>query len=181
MTSTTSLSPSIINYRERHGRTYSNYEDVEDWYPNDEKQQGSLEIMHQMMLIYDKGKLFQAPVENPQRLLDVGTGTGIWAVDFASRFHSASVTGTDLSPIQPEWVPPNCSFELDNANLRWNFPDNEFDFVHVRGLTGSITDWEEFYRAAYRCIKPGGWIDVGHEKLFLRKVMEVVSEENRYI
>ncbi|KAK3394976.1 S-adenosyl-L-methionine-dependent methyltransferase [Podospora didyma] len=160
-TSTTSLSPSVINYREHHGRTYSNYKDVEDCapkpssrQPNDEKQQGSLDIMHQMMLIYDKGNLFQAPVENPQCVLDVGTGTGIWAVDFASRFQSASVTGTDLSPIQPEWVPPNCSFELDNANLKWNFPDNEFDFVH-----GSITDWKEFYGEAYRCLKPGGWIE----------------------
>lgn len=30
-----------------------------------------------------KGKLFNAPVENPQKVLDLGTGTGIWAIDFA--------------------------------------------------------------------------------------------------
>jgi methylase of polypeptide subunit release factors len=31
---------------------------------------------------------------------DVGTGTGIWAIDFADQYNNAEVTGTDLSPIQ---------------------------------------------------------------------------------
>jgi ubiquinone/menaquinone biosynthesis C-methylase UbiE len=30
-----------------------------------------------------RGELFQAPVKNPQRILDLGTGTGIWAIDIA--------------------------------------------------------------------------------------------------
>jgi len=39
--------------------------------------------------------------------MDVGTGTGIWAIDMADRFPNAQVKGIDLSPIQPNWVPPN--------------------------------------------------------------------------
>jgi len=27
--------------------------------------------------------LYAAPLDNPQKVLDVGTGTGIWAIDFA--------------------------------------------------------------------------------------------------
>lgn len=34
-------------------------------------------------------------------MLDLGTGTGIWAIDFADEYPSANVIGTDLSPIQP--------------------------------------------------------------------------------
>jgi ubiquinone/menaquinone biosynthesis C-methylase UbiE len=70
-----------------------------------------------MCLVLLDGKLHLAPIENPQNVLDVGTGTGIWAVEFgnlellckeqhqltqlANQYPSAKVTGTDLSPIQP--------------------------------------------------------------------------------
>jgi ribosomal protein L11 methylase PrmA len=30
-----------------------------------------------------KGELHVAPVKSPRRVLDLGTGTGIWAIDFA--------------------------------------------------------------------------------------------------
>lgn len=29
------------------------------------------------------GELFNAPIKNPQKVLDLGTGTGNWAIDFA--------------------------------------------------------------------------------------------------
>lgn len=34
-------------------------------------------------LLLMKGELFLAPVQKPQRILDLGTGTGIWAIDIA--------------------------------------------------------------------------------------------------
>jgi ribosomal protein L11 methylase PrmA len=30
-----------------------------------------------------KGELLRAPVKSPKRVLDLGTGTGIWAIDYA--------------------------------------------------------------------------------------------------
>jgi len=146
------LSSSVLNYHEQNGRTYSNYRDAVDWYvnshrtpgtapnpstsrlPNDETQKDSLDLLHHAFYLCDDGKLFQAPVESPQSVLDVGTGTGIWAIDFADEFPAAEVIGTDLSPIQPGWVPPNCRFELEDANLEWTFPDDKFDLISVRGL-----------------------------------------------
>lgn len=39
------------------------------------------------MTLYEN--LFLAPIgENPQNCLDIGTGTGIWAMDFGSQFHT---------------------------------------------------------------------------------------------
>ena len=64
-------------------------------------------------------ELHKAPLENPQRILDVGTGTGIWAIDAAYLYPDAHILGTDLSPIQPAWVPPNCQFEVDDCELEW--------------------------------------------------------------
>lgn len=34
-------------------------------------------------------------------------GLTVCRSDFADEFPSAEVIGTDLSPIQPSWVPPN--------------------------------------------------------------------------
>ena len=49
-------------------------------------------------------KLHYAPIgENPGRILDVGTGTGIWAIEMGDEYPSAEIVGTDLSPIQPSW------------------------------------------------------------------------------
>ncbi len=35
------------------------------------------------------GKTFFAPVENPQRIVDFGTGTGIWALDVGDQYPGA--------------------------------------------------------------------------------------------
>ncbi|KAK0641842.1 S-adenosylmethionine-dependent methyltransferase [Cercophora newfieldiana] len=157
--STESLSGSIFDYRKVHGRTFQNFKDAEYWGPNDDKQNNALDLHHHMSLLMHDGKLNLAPIENPQAVLDVGTGTGIWAMDFADQYPSAEVTGTDLSPIQPQWTPPNCKFELDDASLEWTFADNSFDFIHIRYLLGSIEDWPKLYKQAFRCLKPGGWIE----------------------
>lgn len=64
----------------------------------------------------------------------------------------------DLSPTQPTWVPPNLKFELDDATQTWSWPDSTFDFVHIRYLFGGIADWNALFKQAYRCCKPGGWV-----------------------
>jgi cyclopropane fatty-acyl-phospholipid synthase-like methyltransferase len=79
---------------------------------------------HEVMLEMLDGKLHLAPInENPERILDVGTGTWIWTVDCAALYPNAEMIGTDLSPIQPSWVPHNVTFEVDDAARDWTRPD----------------------------------------------------------
>src|SRR5450755_2992068 len=40
-------------------------------------------------------KLYPAPIENPSAVFDVGTGTGIWAMDCADDYPDAQVLGID--------------------------------------------------------------------------------------
>lgn len=39
-------------------------------------------MVHEMFLELLHKKLYLAPIKKPQRVIDLGTGTGIWAVDF---------------------------------------------------------------------------------------------------
>lgn len=70
--------------------------------------------------------------------------------DFADEYPSAEVIGSDLSPIQPSFVPPNVKFEVDDAEEPWIHPVDHYDLVHVRSLYGAIADWPAFYRNAFR-------------------------------
>ncbi|KAH6984337.1 S-adenosyl-L-methionine-dependent methyltransferase [Ilyonectria sp. MPI-CAGE-AT-0026] len=158
--STASISSSILQYREVQGRTYHSEKFATQYFaPNDEQQSESVDITHHYLTLLLDGKLFLAPLKpDIKKVLDVGTGTGIWAIDFADEFPSAEVIGTDLSPIQPSWVPPNVKFELEDAAETWTWPENSFDFVHMRYLFGAIADWEALFREAFRSCKPGGYI-----------------------
>ncbi|KAF2804725.1 S-adenosyl-L-methionine-dependent methyltransferase [Mytilinidion resinicola] len=104
------------------------------------------------------GTLF-APVKDPQTILDIGTGTGIWAIDCAEEYPGATVYATDLSPIQPAWVPPNVKFEIDDAEKPWTFDPNFFDVIHTRTMTGCIRDWQRLAQQAFTHIKPGGYFE----------------------
>lgn len=87
------------------GRTYHKFRGGENdyWGPNDEQQNDQLDLGHHMFLLLLKNRLHLAPIDPDEcrYVLDLGTGTGIWAIDFADAHRSAEVTGVDLSPIQP--------------------------------------------------------------------------------
>ena len=72
--------------------------------PNDESELDRLDLMHQMLRICLGNKLFLAPiVEKPSSILDIGTGTGIWAIEMGDDYPDTDIIGTDLSPTQPSW------------------------------------------------------------------------------
>lgn len=52
--------------------------------PNDENEQERLDIHHVLCKQTLHGKLLLAPIQSPQRVLDLGTGTGIWAIEFGT-------------------------------------------------------------------------------------------------
>lgn len=71
-------------------------------------------------------------------------------------YPNADIVGTDLSPIQPTWIPPNVRFEVDDAQDEWTFEDGEFDFIHARTLAGSVRDWPMFVRKCYKHLASDG-------------------------
>ncbi|KAI5808401.1 S-adenosyl-L-methionine-dependent methyltransferase [Pyronema omphalodes] len=160
-TSTASLSSSVNQYIFENGRRYHAYYGPDKYLmPTDEKEQDRLDLHHEMMRMVWNDKLHEAPLEEPHRILDIGTGTGIWAIDMADQYPMAEVIGTDLSPIQPDWVPVNCRFEVDDAMLEWTFKDDYFDFIHCRNIASGVSDWDHLVTQLMRCSRPGGYVEL---------------------
>ncbi|KAK8198607.1 hypothetical protein M8818_006474 [Zalaria obscura] len=146
-------------YRYENGRRYHAFRDGQYWGPNDSQNNNHEAIVHHLCILTLDDKLYLAPIENPKRILDVGTGTGIWAIDVADQNPQAEVLATDLSPIQATFMPPNLQFEIDDCCSTWVYPENHFDFIHLRGLFGSIADWPTLYEQCYKHLEPGGYIE----------------------
>ncbi|KAL6399709.1 hypothetical protein AUP68_17116 [Ilyonectria robusta] len=159
--STASITSSILRYRTIQGRTYhSDRGNAFYWGSNDEAQSEAMDIIHHMWTLAQDGKLYLAPIPSDvKKVLDVGCGTGIWAIDFADEFPGCEVVGTDISPIQPSWVPPNLKFEIDDCTQEWTFGPESFDYIHIRYLVGTIPDWTELFKQAYKGLKPGCYLE----------------------
>jgi SAM-dependent methyltransferase len=174
LSDTTSIPSIIWKHRYENGRRYHKFREGEYWGPNDEIQNDQLDIAHQLFLLLLDNKLHLAPIPNPQRILDLGCGTGIWCMDMAdgspppplhnhlpnkqfTEHPGAEITGVDLSPIQPSFAPPNCKFEIDDVTSPWTFPQ-PFDLINIRALYGSIADWPALYTQIYTNLIPGGYL-----------------------
>lgn len=129
--------------------------------PNDDQEQERLDLQNHLFNLTLEGKLFLAPLNSSKlhNVLDIGTGTGIWAIEFADQFPNAKITGTDLSAVQPQFVPPNLSFEICDAEEEWTF-SAKFDYIHGRMLTVCFKDVKEVFRSAFEALNPGGWLEM---------------------
>ena len=118
--------------------------------PNDKREQDRLDFQHHLFLLTFGKQLQICPsVREPKRVLDIGTGTGIWAMQFADEHLDSEVIGVDLSPIQPSFVPPNIKFQLDNVEEEWTYT-REFDFIYSRMMAGGIEDWPRLIEQSFR-------------------------------
>ena len=129
--------------------------------PADDAEQTRLAIVHQAYMPILEGQLTLASIpKSVHRILDVGTGTGDWAIAAAERFPNAEVIATDITTVfQPSSAPPNLFFELDDAQDEWNYAE-PFDFIHIRGLMGAFADWGHIYSEADKYLNRGGSLEV---------------------
>jgi len=157
---TASVTSSVLNYPVEHGRRYHAYRSGVYWGPNDEPELDRLDLHHALMVKGIGDKLYLAPIvkEKQNRILDIGTGTGIWAMSMGDETPNALILGNDLSAIQPVWVPPNVSFEIDDVESEWSHAI-PFDFIFCRYMTCSIRDWPKLVKSIYSNVVPGGWAE----------------------
>lgn len=144
---------------QEHGRTYHSYKEGTYLLPNDGEEQDRLDLQHTTLFRLMGHELYWAPITQPKSVLDIGTGTGIWAIEFAREHPNANVIGTDLSLIQPSNIVSNVSFAKEDAeDDEWLHP-SKFDFIHLRLLFTCFTDFDKVLRNIYNNLEPGGWVE----------------------
>ncbi|KAF5505063.1 Secondary metabolism regulator LAE1 [Colletotrichum siamense] len=176
-----SLRYSIFDYEFENGRTYHSMSRGKYAYPNDDSirqlEVERLKLQHHIWLITLNGELACNPEKHKaKRVMDMGTGTGVWAIDFVSEAdaypgseasdcgitlvtwhdlytNNYKVIGVDLSAIQPEY------FEIDDLEKDWKWK-RPFDFIFCRAMAGSFFDFPSIIRKAFDNLNPGGWFEM---------------------
>ena len=128
--------------------------------PNDEMEQMRLALLHQVFLHVLDGHLTTVPLEDPTRILDIGTGTGDWVMKMGEHYPQCEIVGTDISAIaETSAVPMNVFFEIEDAE-DWDRPPDFYDFIHLRNMEGAFKDWSYMYENICFSLKPGGSIEI---------------------
>ncbi|KAF6830213.1 hypothetical protein CPLU01_07507 [Colletotrichum plurivorum] len=176
---TASLTSSVLNYPVEYGRRYHAFRSGSYFAPNDEEECDRLDFNHALILKALDGRLYLAPLEQAKinRILDIGTGTGIWAIEMGDLFSNAEVVGNDLSAIQPGWVPPNVKFEVDDVESSWINP-LKCDFIFSRYLAGAIADWPKLVGNIYDNLNPGGWAEFQDYDFLFRSDDGTLTEDS---
>ncbi|CAF3449113.1 unnamed protein product [Fusarium graminearum] len=104
--------PNSVNGSERryledgiwqHGRFYGSWKPGKYLFPIDSEELNRLDIFHKVFLLARDNKPFQAPIQRKApRMMDIGTGTGIWPINVAEEcFTDAQIMAVDLNQILP--------------------------------------------------------------------------------
>ncbi|KAJ0323048.1 hypothetical protein COL5a_008495 [Colletotrichum fioriniae] len=157
----------VIDYPEEYGRRYHAFRPGSYSFPNDEVEMERLDMAHAMMVRAIGSKLWLAPLakEKIHRILDIGTGTGIWAVEIGDIFENAESKRDSLfddskahSLSLDYRVPPNVKFEIDDVESEW-VGVKKYDFIMCRYMAASIQDWPKLIANIYDNLNPGGWAE----------------------
>jgi ubiquinone/menaquinone biosynthesis C-methylase UbiE len=104
-----------------------------------------------------------------QQALDIGSGSGSWAIEAAETYPTLSLTGIDINQTMINYaneqaktsqVDDRVKFLVMDALRKLDFPDASFDLVNLRlGLSFIRTwDWPTLINEMLRVTRPGGTI-----------------------
>lgn len=144
--------------------------------PGVEAESARLNIQHELSLLDQNGSLLvsqfpssyqqQSGGEGNLRVADVGTGTGIWAIQFAKQHPDILVVGFDLGIPAPQpdvLQPANVHFAIQDLMAPWpteGVAAGPFDLVHCRQVLLNLPDPGKMLRQVFENLRPGGIVEI---------------------
>ncbi|KAG8163550.1 hypothetical protein KVR01_006847 [Diaporthe batatas] len=155
-------------YKE-NGRDYQLWHRGQYLFPIDETELDRLDAMHKCILVTRNYRLYSPRIildSIPNlKILDLGCGTGMWALDMARKFFGNSlVRGVDLSTeMQASQIYSNNDFKAMDIEEPWpSSIEKDYHLIHARMLAGSIhsESWPRIYGEIFSHLIPGsGWLE----------------------
>ncbi|KAG8966161.1 hypothetical protein FRC05_002785 [Tulasnella sp. 425] len=136
--------------------------------PTDAKEHNRLDYQHEMIKHLLGDSIYPNPdvvknalsldADSTPNIVDIGTGSGVWAIEMAEQFPHANVLGCDIVlPNHPsDAVPSNCRFEFLDVNKDMNKLQPIFNVVHWRLVEPATSDSDHFFYDVARILRPGG-------------------------
>ncbi|UKZ69818.1 uncharacterized protein TrAtP1_010823 [Trichoderma atroviride] len=177
---------------QRNGRTFLNDETLPYPLPSDLTELHR-QALRTMLLIQVIGAPVLSPgliKKPPQRVLEIGCGSGFWSTMchqyFKSRGHGGlSFTGIDIAPLGPD----NSSSASEDAmkpsgDMQWKFiqhdlrqipwpiPSEEYDLVMVKDVSYAVTNkmMPTFIEECVRMVRPGGTFEMWDSDHLIRSL-----------
>jgi ubiquinone/menaquinone biosynthesis C-methylase UbiE len=168
-------------FETENGREYHSYRPGKYLFPEDSKEKDREDLAHMMYtqlyvvtspnkISLDnsitntssrlEGELHTAPLDDPKRILDLGSGSCSWVIDMAMRYPAATIYTMDLSAFPCNAPPPNITPLVHDFDLDWPFPTNYFDFIHCREIYGGTDSYPNLIKKIYKHLKPGGYVEI---------------------
>ncbi|KAL7929842.1 hypothetical protein V8C35DRAFT_283990 [Trichoderma chlorosporum] len=184
--------PASRPFVQRNGRTFLNDHTLAYPLPSDLTELHR-QVLRTMLLIQVIGAPVLSPdliKKPPQRVLEIGCGSGFWSVMchhfFKGRGHGGlSFTGIDIAPLAPD----NSSSTADDAmkpspDMQWKFvqhdlrqmpwptPAEEYDLVMVKDVSYAVTNkmMQPFIEECIRMVRPGGTFEIWESDHVIRSL-----------
>jgi ubiquinone/menaquinone biosynthesis C-methylase UbiE len=121
-------------------------------------------MQHLVRTMFGKNILAPIKPEKVRSILEVGYGSGAWAIEVARELPEARLFGFDVrtNPLPFSQIPPNLIFQRCDLSKGLPYMSKSFDYIHQRLLCLAATyeQWPGVFEDYYRVLRPGGWLEM---------------------
>ncbi|KAJ7153582.1 S-adenosyl-L-methionine-dependent methyltransferase [Mycena crocata] len=117
-----------------------------------------LDAQHNGIAAFLGNKLSPTDLGKPRKILEIGSGSGAWAIQAAKQFPDADVLAVDMSPLPARPLPSNVTFQKLNILEPFPFAPGSFDIVHIRFVLCHLPHGHTVVPRIIDLVAPGGWL-----------------------